>query len=207
VTAVAPPAPKRTNPAPIIVGVVAGVLLLVLMGVAGVMFLRSANQDGPAPSPAAGPPDTAPESPPGIDECLLGLWQNDSLRFELTDTDGARHTFEGSGGQREFFVDGTAVFDLTGSVSSVFDGKNYIRSYSGEVLTRYTADGATIHYSGWSGSLTEHDTHGGVTTQTLTQSAVLQDETYECSDELLTITEPPEGAAGEKTKVYHRVTV
>ncbi len=41
----------------------------------------------------------------------------------------------------------------------------------------------------------------------MAQSVHLQDETYACTEELLTITEPPINAAGVKTKVYHRVTV
>jgi hypothetical protein len=46
-----------------------------------------------------------------------------------------------------------------------------------------------------------------VTTQTSARSVHLQDETDECTEQLLSLTEPPVDAAGVKTKVYRRVTV
>ncbi len=145
------PEPRRHWTVPIVIGVVALVVVLVLCltgGAAAYLLARDrAPEPSPTPSPSPSPVAAAPSpSPVSPARCLVGRWQETSYT-SYGDIYGVKVQLKGAGAVFDFRADGTLSIVRKTSMKGTANGDRYEVVFSGTHTINYTADDKEINYS------------------------------------------------------------
>ncbi len=146
------PEQRRDWTVPVVVGVVALVVVLVLCVAGGAAAYLLARDRGTEPAPVAASPSPSPvavapsPSPASPASCLVGRWKETSYTGNA-EIYGANVQLTGSGALFDFRPDGTLVAVHKTTRRGTNSGDRYEVIHNGTITINYEADDEMIHYS------------------------------------------------------------
>jgi hypothetical protein len=173
--------PQRPLNTGLIVGIVAGILVLLLGGGAAVAVVAYNNRDEPT-TPGATTTGPTPTASTAADQCVVGVWKETQSNY-VAQVDGVAVNMTASGSIQRFNADGTGELDMTAGIvaTGTAGGKNYERTTTGKITFKYHPQEDKIYYTDVAATGASTTKVDGVARAPVAVAGSFDPDTYTCS--------------------------